>query len=179
MSTHSWFLRLGVAATLAFVAAGPAQAKTHKAPTTSALSAWDQAALERARKSAGQRLAGEQCLKLLTDFTDSEGQPLQRNLDRYGVSASAYLETIVFKDGSKLANCARGSVHLATTPGLPVVFVCPAGSSTPGSRFAGVQASNPNLADYMVIHEMLHTLGLGENPPTTFEITERVIQRCH
>jgi hypothetical protein len=30
----------------------------------------------------------------------------------------------------------------------------------------------------MVIHEMLHTLGLGENPPSTFEITERVKQRC-
>jgi hypothetical protein len=30
----------------------------------------------------------------------------------------------------------------------------------------------------MVIHEMLHTLGLGENPPTTLEITERVRARC-
>jgi hypothetical protein len=63
-------------------------------------------------------------------------------------------------------------------PGLPTVFVCPAGSATPGSRFAGVQARNPNLADYMVIHEMLHTLGLGENPPTSLQITERVIERC-
>jgi hypothetical protein len=30
----------------------------------------------------------------------------------------------------------------------------------------------------MVIHEMLHTLGLGENPPSTFEITARVRDRC-
>jgi hypothetical protein len=30
----------------------------------------------------------------------------------------------------------------------------------------------------MIIHEMMHTLGLGENPPTTFEITERVMARC-
>ena len=37
---------------------------------------------------------------------------------------------------------------------------------------------NPTLAEAMVIHEMLHTLGLGENPPTTFEITDRVLSRC-
>jgi hypothetical protein len=37
---------------------------------------------------------------------------------------------------------------------------------------------NPTLAEAMVIHEMLHTLGLGENPPTTFEITDRVMARC-
>ncbi len=30
----------------------------------------------------------------------------------------------------------------------------------------------------MVIHEMLHTLGLGENPPTSIEITQRVKGRC-
>jgi len=175
MSSHSWLLGLGVLM-LTFVAAGPVQAKTHKTP---ALSDWDQAALERARKSAGRRLAGQECVKLLTDFADAEGQPLQRNLDRFGLSAGAYLEMIAFKDGSRIPNCARGSVHLTTTPGLPAVFVCPAGASTPGSRFAGVQARNPNLADYMLIHEMLHTLGLGENPPTSLEITQRVIDRCH
>jgi hypothetical protein len=30
----------------------------------------------------------------------------------------------------------------------------------------------------MVIHEILHTLGLGENPPTSIEITQRVESRC-
>jgi len=30
----------------------------------------------------------------------------------------------------------------------------------------------------MVIHEVLHTLGLGENPPTSTEITLRVEGRC-
>jgi len=28
------------------------------------------------------------------------------------------------------------------------------------------------------IHEMLHTLGLGENPPSTQEITGRVLLQC-
>ena len=36
----------------------------------------------------------------------------------------------------------------------------------------------PRLAEALVIHEMLHTLGLGENPPTSTEITKRVEGRC-
>jgi hypothetical protein len=28
------------------------------------------------------------------------------------------------------------------------------------------------------IHELLHTLGLGENPPPTQDITRRVLQQC-
>jgi hypothetical protein len=30
----------------------------------------------------------------------------------------------------------------------------------------------------VIIHEMLHSLGLGENPPSSKEITLRVMQRC-
>jgi hypothetical protein len=30
----------------------------------------------------------------------------------------------------------------------------------------------------MVIHEMLHSLGLGENPPSSREITKQVTARC-
>jgi hypothetical protein len=33
-------------------------------------------------------------------------------------------------------------------------------------------------AEVYVIHEMLHTLGLGENPPSSREITRRVNGRC-
>jgi hypothetical protein len=40
---------------------------------------------------------------------------------------------------------------------------------------------NPQQREYVVasfIHEILHTLGLGENPPSSREITKRVIARC-
>jgi hypothetical protein len=30
----------------------------------------------------------------------------------------------------------------------------------------------------MIIHEELHSLGLGENPPDSKEITQQVIARC-
>jgi hypothetical protein len=34
------------------------------------------------------------------------------------------------------------------------------------------------MAEVYVIHEMLHTLGLGENPPSSQEITQAVVKRC-
>jgi hypothetical protein len=33
------------------------------------------------------------------------------------------------------------------------------------------QFYSPGTAEAMMIHEMLHTLGLGEDPPSSFEIT--------
>jgi hypothetical protein len=53
----------------------------------------------------------------------------------------------------------------------PLVYVCPA-------RFLDTFRKNPGLAEAYLIHEMLHSLGLGENPPSSREITERVIDRC-
>jgi hypothetical protein len=61
---------------------------------------------------------------------------------------------------------------------MALVCVCPAGAGALNSRFAKVQIENPSLSEFMVIHEMLHTLGLGENPPSSFEITEQVRRRC-
>jgi hypothetical protein len=57
------------------------------------------------------------------------------------------------------------------------VFVCPAEREA-RSRLARLEFQGGSLAEAMVIHEMLHTLGLGENPPTPFEITERIRARC-
>jgi hypothetical protein len=37
---------------------------------------------------------------------------------------------------------------------------------------------NRTAAEIIIIHEFLHVLGLGENPPTSDEITERVAARC-
>ena len=37
---------------------------------------------------------------------------------------------------------------------------------------------DPTWAEVVVIHEALHTLGLGENPPSSAEISIRVAARC-
>src|SRR5262245_21957480 len=148
------------------------------APSFGPLSSWDAAALQRARAGAASRLREPECQKVLSDFTDPEGRTLLDNLETWRQHPSDYLQqTILFLDGSPLRRCRNGLVVFATSRGRRAVFVCPAVSS-PGSRFAGIQRRNPALAEAMVIHEMLHTLGLGENPPTTFEITDRVRARC-
>jgi hypothetical protein len=61
---------------------------------------------------------------------------------------------------------------------VPRVFACPASVGRLNIRLSRNEFESGFLAEAMVIHEMLHTLGLGENPPSTFEITERVRQRC-
>jgi hypothetical protein len=37
---------------------------------------------------------------------------------------------------------------------------------------------DPGLSASLIIHESLHTLGLGENPPSSSEITQHVERRC-
>jgi hypothetical protein len=142
------------------------------------LNAFDSAAVERARSGAARRLRNPECLKVLTDFTDGEGKTLEQNLGTWGLSAADYLKGLAFRDGSAMAHCRKATIEMVTSVGFPRVYVCPAGVGVLNSRFARVQIENPTLAESMVIHEMLHTLGLGENPPSSFEITELVTERC-
>jgi hypothetical protein len=37
---------------------------------------------------------------------------------------------------------------------------------------------HPLEADAAIIHELFHTVGLDENPPTSLEITKQVVARC-
>ena len=73
---------------------------------------------------------------------------------------------IPFLNGEGSRRCRTGGPVLVTTAGVPRVFVC--------SSFAMLQFHDPRTAEAMVIHEMLHTPGLGEDPPTSIEITQRV-----
>jgi len=73
-----------------------------------------------------------------------------------------------FVDGFARPICQGSSVELVTTAGLALVCVCPAGAGALNSRSASVQAENPSLAEFMIIREMLRTLGLGENRPSSF-----------
>jgi hypothetical protein len=142
------------------------------APLT--LTGWDARAVESARTGAVQRLESDECRKVFTDFTDSRGRTLQQNLEEWGASPAEYIGLIPFVDGSSQALCRKTKTALVATPGVRRVFVC--------RTFAEVQLRQPGVAESMVIHEILHTLGLGENPmpgqPTSIEITQRVEARC-
>ena len=140
------------------------------APRLRPLSSFQAAALERAREGAARKLARPECQKLLDDFQDAAGRPLSANLAAYEVAASDYLRMIPFLDGSSERLCRAGKAEQFTVMGIPRVFVCPS--------FIDKQVRDPSAAENIVIHEMLHTLGLGENPPSSREITQRVSYRC-
>ena len=157
---------------------GPLAAGPGRIEKTHPLNAYDQRTLDRVRARAAARLDRAECARILTDFRDATGRTLGSNLESRGLSASGYLRRLSFLDGALLSACRKPNVAMTTSPGALTVFVCPAGEGQITSLLARVESESGSLAEAMVIHEMLHTLGLGENPPTTFEITERVRERC-
>ena len=125
-------------------------------------------AVTRALVGADRLLAEPACQEVLTDFRDASGRTLKEVLDGSEVSARAYLRWIVFTDGGGLKACNGKTTLAVTEPGSRVVFVCP----------TAFVERDPEEAEAALIHEMLHTLGLGENPPRSRDITARVRIRC-
>ena len=134
--------------------------------------AYDARAVRRALEGAVQRLAESECQQIFTDFHDTSGQPLSLRLEALGRSPEEHLKSVVFHDGFGTSTCLRRTVSAATWPGGQVVFIC-----TP--QFAEQAARERLDAEAVLIHEMLHTLGLGENPPAAGDITNDVIRRCY
>ena len=120
---------------------------------------------------AARRLATPQCQQLFTDFTDLTGRPLSEALA--GKAATELLAGLYFVDGDGAPQC-RASEALAafTVPNSRVIYVC-------GTRFAERFARKTVGGEVLLIHELLHALGLGENPPTSAQITDAVLRRCH
>jgi hypothetical protein len=128
-------------------------------------------AVKRALAGADRLLAEPACQEVLTDFRDASGRTLREVLDGIGVSARGYLRWIVFSDGRGLKACSSRETLAVTEPGSRVVFICP-------TAFVEDVSGNPEDAEATLIHEMLHSLGLGENPPRSRDITKRVRARC-
>jgi hypothetical protein len=143
----------------------------------SVLSTSDAAALQRLRARASERLREPECQRVLDDFTDAAGRTLRARLLQRGLSPHEQLDAITFVAGSSSGTCRSGQVLLVANPGRSVVQVCPAPGQS-ASRLALMEFRNPHLADFALIHEMLHTLGLGENPPSSHAITQAVKRRC-
>jgi len=129
------------------------------------------AAARRAVKGARSRLTEPSCDALLSEFTDATGRPLRARLEELGLSASEYVGVVVFVDGASQKQCSSGDALAGTQPGSRVVALC-------GEAFARTERKNPRLAQAIVIHETLHSLGLCENPPSSGEITARVLLSC-
>lgn len=123
-----------------------------------------------ARDGAMRRLRLPECQRLLADFRDLEGRSLAEGLEPYAMPLDEYLAQIPLLDGSGQPLCDTGQAQLVTTPNAKRIFVC--------HSFVEAARTRPRDAEVALIHDLLHTLGLGENPPTSGEITQRVRARC-
>ena len=129
-------------------------------------------ALATARDLAVEKLRNEECRQVFSDFRDPAGKGLQEKLDALGLDGGNFLGArLLFYDGAGRRPCASREIVAFTSPDALVVFVCPA-------QFVERTHRDPGLAAALLIHESLHALGLSENPPSSKEITARVIARC-
>ena len=128
-------------------------------------------AVAEALDGAAEWLTTTKCRSLLTEFLDQHGRPLQQTLQVLNVTLSDYLHIVVFADGETRTPCVRGEVLAFTAAGSRVVRVC-------GRVFAKASQRDRREARATIVHEVLHSLGLGENPPTARYITYRVKQLC-
>jgi hypothetical protein len=127
-------------------------------------------AVHNAVNAAARWLTEPACQSLAVEFRDARQLPLSNRLAELGVDWNSYLPWIVFRNGMGRPQCDAQTLAY-TAPGSRVVFVCE-------RNFERAWARDPRRATAIIIHEALHTLGLGENPPTSDEITGRVLARC-
>jgi hypothetical protein len=112
------------------------------------------------------------CGRIFEEFQDSRtGRPLAASLSETGLGAVAYFESLSFLDGTGTAPCLRPRIQAYTTIGGSTIHVCRA-------QLYALQKHDWLAAGSTLVHEALHTLGLGENPPPPAEITHRILQHC-
>src|SRR5262245_42330170 len=116
--------------------------------------------VRQALSGASRRLESPKCRRLFEELRDEHGRPLRARLDALQKSEADYLALVVFADGSETRQCRERATIAYTERGSRVVLVC-------GSRFERAWHKSRLTAEAVVIHEALHTLGLGENPPSS------------
>jgi hypothetical protein len=123
-----------------------------------------------ALEEASARFGNVECRNVLTDFEDRDGRSLAERLAELGVDIQRYVAMVTFLDDSRHRRCTGGVVAF-TAPGSRVVRVC-------ADELRRIHSEAPEYLMAVIIHEILHTLGLGEGPPSPGEITARVLARC-
>lgn len=130
-------------------------------------------AVTRAVLGATVRLGRPGCQQIFTDFAGGSGQRLLALIEASDRTAAEYLvERVWFVDGDDTLQCRNHPATVAfTAVGDHVIRICAA-------RFAARFTRETAAAEVVIIHELLHTLGLGENPPKSADITRQVTSRC-
>jgi hypothetical protein len=122
-------------------------------------------------EGAAARLSRRSCQAVLSDFSDESGRNLSARLLASGRSPADAFGALRSVDDHRAPQCRAGTILAFTQPGSSIIHVC-------GREFTKRSMRNRMTAEIILIHEFLHTLGLGENPPTSQAITERVALRC-
>jgi hypothetical protein len=128
-------------------------------------------AVQRAVEGATARLSRPGCRDLFADLTDEVGERLSTKLQKSGRSPAEAFALLRFVDDGAAPQCRAAKTLAFTQAGSPVIRVC-------GRQFRNRFAQNRTTTEMIVIHEFLHALGLGENPPTSEAITNLVAARC-
>jgi hypothetical protein len=124
-----------------------------------------------ALEGALRRLARPQCQRLFTDFDDPAGHSLSDTLAAWGKTPGEVMAALYFVEGDDSTQChADGTTAAFTVRGNRVIHVC-------GTRFVD-RFARRTAGEILLIHELLHALGLGEDPPTSAHVTDAVLTRC-
>ena len=150
---------------------GTATSGSAGAPVINAMAGTERFAIERAVAGAARRLANPACQQVLSDFVDESGRSLADNLADLGKTPVEFFNELYIFDDRDAPCCLTRRALAFTAPGHRVIRVC-------SRRFAAVSLSRSAYGDAIMIHEMLHALGLGENPPRSRDITAKVLARC-
>ena len=125
----------------------------------------------RAVAGAVARLARPRCQEIFSDFSDGSGQRLSARFAASGkTAAEAFAVLRVFEDRNA-KQCFGGTRLAFTEVGSQLIRVC-------GPQFKDQFLRDRRVTELIMIHELLHTFGLGENPPSSQEISAQVAIRC-
>lgn len=130
-----------------------------------------QFAVRRAAEGASARVARPGCQDVFNDFTDTAGRPLSSVLAATGKRPAEAFGGLRFFDDGAAPQCRATDILAFTQLGSPVIRIC-------SVQFRNRYTWDRRATEIILIHEFLHALGLGENPPTSREITLRVAERC-
>lgn len=128
-------------------------------------------AVRLAVEGAAVRLARPGCQDVFADFADESGQRLSTKLVTTGKDPTEAFGLLRFFDDRGALQCRSRGTLAFTRTGSWFIRVC-------GVQFRIAFQRNRTATEIVVIHEFLHALGLGENPPSSHTINERVNRRC-
>jgi hypothetical protein len=121
---------------------------------------------------AAHRFEGPGCSGLLDVFDDARtGRPLAETLRASGETPASHFARLRFYSGDERMQCRWRETWAWAAVGSEAVFVC-------RGRFTTLARKSEKAAANILVHEALHTLGLGENPPSSQEITAAVHAHC-